>query len=1323
MIRKMASPRISAIIKLLDLNKNAARGEMKDLLLDFTYGDIRAILKKEYTKGLKRTLLGSQSGIHELEQTIKDFKDDDQVTAEKFLQCVTITNAIVQKSLINPKNIAAKKAGTYKKKAHNRCSESLLDFFSKRFGAHYTQNRYKALSEAILHDDVDYVQWCVTMQSYLDQYQQYHDLEHHTPPQKDGRILISYFLYRINLNLTSDLALYGNEVIAHLIKHPNKDMYQAIANLPMSFFRETLITPPSLRSPEKMLAALSLEEIIKNTLLIQDHTTMISTLDWLFTWTSHPRLVLTKRDPFCSSTFMQAMLTNNRQILDWFTAPSAGSTLSLKIDSFKKMVLSGAEVVTLIEECEPEILEKYVKMRNELASNINCFNIEEQPEHFCRTLFLSAMKRKNIRILITALELMKSTYGVENAAFPWAMLSALQKAATDDPSLLQGTYGAELSKFFKDKKIEIDAETIQKALTLHDSTFFIWIINHEETWFKIYNENIFTVNRNKALAQPFFYPYQQILIHIANSEDSKLFNKLLQLKNFTRERDPDSYLLILMDEDFIMPMTDRIKALNLITDASPQIISNLNGYISLIELSIEAIINLIETSPAHEETMLKNQFLHAAFARVNLKGMQWLAERYPNQLNNFIKHYDFEAFFEVTRKRPIAQLDWLTEISSPEMLAEMIKKRGEGIFSWAIKHNSTSHLTWMKKIDFPAMINLMIKNNYNGIIHKTDSDEDQLKLVYWFFENTKEHIGDILQANRNNIKRLFKTATQANDLMMLKIIAEHAPSLLSGCIHQGRFSPFHHAHKNNQREIAQWLLEDPDCLAHAESAPAHYQYDNMVNEHIDIQIQNLHGRQAEHGAELTEDVFDVNNEREAKHAFYMLRALIRRNGNIDDINFLLTIPSVRALAHRAIGREPQENELLRLAMRQDNDNACRLLLEIDEVRNLAEANDFYQNDLVTTVNLRELAQNRESAMVALNAGEVHALDKAFKYYHGPITEKGIPFLIDELRNKIIETYEKNPAKIITTSGGTLELPATHVDFELLNLNQEDRQKALEAYHTHQIHGAYRFLCRPNLWMHPEAIFVERNANREGWASARCDNLIAMLYLAAIDENIPCIRDFTLETKWIHFLHELALINRGHNWDKSKNGVEYDDKEADRPSCGPGMERRLFQSVPGNPLLTIFTKDMLLQIIGSFAFQYFTEKLKNENAAEIVKVLNENIIELDSTHIKTLTIFNIPQEKYEELKNQIMKSFGDDFNSRLQTLFDKQFELETSSEDVLKHYHVFTLDGLSHFYDHLIKLYPEPEPAPEPSKPSETGLFAQKNAAKPEGDTPEKPQPH
>ena len=179
-----------------------------------------------------------------------------------------------------------------------------------------------------------------------------------------------------------------------------------------------------------------------------------------------------------------------------------------------------------------------------------------------------------------------------------------------------------------------------------------------------------------------------------------------------------------------------------------------------------------------------------------------------------------------------------------------------------------------------------------------------------------------------------------------------------------------------------------------------------------------------------------------------------------------------------------------------------MLLGIPAVYELAEANNFYQAEIRNGIDLRALARDRESSMNALSLGEQKRLEGICAHYKEGLTKEKIPGVIEELRARLIDRYNKKPA-CIQRQGQDLALPLTWQEFKGLQLTPEERKSAFEAYYKHKDHTALRYLSAPNLWMHPDAAYVIEDERTRQRRSTFIENqtLIALFYLAAKDERI------------------------------------------------------------------------------------------------------------------------------------------------------------------------------------------------------------------------------
>jgi hypothetical protein len=449
------------------------------------------------------------------------------------------------------------------------------------------------------------------------------------------------------------------------------------------------------------------------------------------------------------------------------------------------------------------------------------------------------------------------------------------------------------------------------------------------------------------------------------------------------------------------------------------------------------------------------------------------------------------------------------------------------------------------------------------------------------------------------------------------------------------------------------------------------------------------------------------------------------------LRLLLGIPSVKALAHQELTRG-NPNELLRLAISIGNIQAATLLLNIEAVRVLAQQHNFYQLEARNGVDIRQLAQDRESSMTALTEGEKKRFDFAIEKYQPMIKKMGIDSIINKLRSHLIIIYEQQPACLVIGDKQT-NLPALAIRdfFRNAGLNKEDTKKVFEAYFTHPAHTAFRFLSKPNPFIHPKANYVNRSPDgKEGWSTfEEYLPLIAMFYLAAIDEQVSASDGHTLESRLNHFIQELALIGRAHNWDRTRvrneKEEEYDDLDFDRPSCYSGVKRRLFQSVVGHPLFDILDEDKIKAEINQLAFTHFKSILTDDNKHQFKKIIDDHYAlndtgNVDDTQVEKLAYLDIPQEKYEEFIKYLTQKYGTQFSDNPALVFQVKNALCVTPGDVGpdNRYHVLKLMTSTNFYKYL-EDYCENASNNGEAKASNTGLFSQSNAM--EVETPSQAQ--
>jgi hypothetical protein len=537
--------------------------------------------------------------------------------------------------------------------------------------------------------------------------------------------------------------------------------------------------------------------------------------------------------------------------------------------------------------------------------------------------------------------------------------------------------------------------------------------------------------------------------------------------------------------------------------------------------------------------------------------------------------------------------------------------------------------------------------------------------------------------------RSFRWACENGHLPTVLWLVEHNANQLEAMAPVWDYFAFRQAFANRHLDVQKWLLHNAGCFAYAEEHV--YEYHEVIQPFVQKIIADLHQAQETFISHQPVAEFSINDPERTKHVFYILRNLIRRNDRTldGDMRFLLDIPSVRDLAHREV-TAGQSNELLRLAQLTDNREASNLLLAIPAVRRLAQQNNFYRDESFGGVDLSRVAQNCESAMTALSQGEARRLDAAIRYYLPQVTTAGVANIMDDLCLNLVNRYIMHPAAILM-NGAEVKLPCSYEDFLALNLQGEDLECALRAYYQHKDHSAWRYLSVPNRWMHPQASYVNHSEDgRTHWAMIESfQPLIALLYLAASDTKIPASNGHTLKTRLDHFIDELALLGRAHNWDntRQRNGKQeaFDDLEGDRPSCWSGVKRRLFQSVIGHPMLDILTEDIIKQEIRDFALAHFKSNINTANK-HALKEAFDAVIGMTGDG-KALQCLDIPEEKQQEFKKYLSQKYGAAYATDriLLCLVRDSLSLDSNSASVVHHCHAMKLDGLTKLYDYLTQV--------------------------------------
>jgi hypothetical protein len=508
----------------------------------------------------------------------------------------------------------------------------------------------------------------------------------------------------------------------------------------------------------------------------------------------------------------------------------------------------------------------------------------------------------------------------------------------------------------------------------------------------------------------------------------------------------------------------------------------------------------------------------------------------------------------------------------------------------------------------------------------------------------------------------YNRAACCGQLDVLRYLEEKAGDQLQDMLAANNFYALQLAGDRGQTQTVNHLLHHTSVFAFSESHVEEWHY--YTTPFIQEQLGQLRIQKERFDLENPREVFTPSPE-EARFYFYVLRNLIRR-ASFDpvrnDFVFLMNMPSVRDLLHTQ-GTTGQDNELLRLALSTNNRDAAVMLLDIPAVRALAEANDFYRQEQQGGIDLRQLAQDRESSMRALTQGEQARLAELEGCYSLLLDATTVEEVMADLRETLAARYEANPATIsiqdpITNDVTVFELPLSWEKFEQLQLNAEDKARALKAYYEHPDHTALRYLSKPNHWMHPEASYVEINeARTERWAVfAGHEHFMALLYLAANDETE--LNGYNRAQRLELFIKDIALIGRAHNWDRTRDREdaqrrrllveEFDDGQGDRPSCFSGVKRRLFHSLVTFLQRAQLTQEHIEQELNSFMRQHFKNRITKDNRMLVQSAWGKLIAaeELSTEEHHALKQLNVTQEEQNSFISELTQKYGQDFTSDL-----------------------------------------------------------------------------
>ncbi len=702
----------------------------------------------------------------------------------------------------------------------------------------------------------------------------------------------------------------------------------------------------------------------------------------------------------------------------------------------------------------------------------------------------------------------------------------------------------------------------------------------------------------------------------------------------------------------------------------------------------------------------KYQFMLTLAEHGCLDILQWLETWMPpDEFKAMLGSH--KPFIRAAENGHLHLLKWLNERAGEHSLA--LRAEGYAAYCYAAQNGHTDIMEWITASLSPEEITELLQTKGFDILSGA-ANNGHVNTLILLRDSLKSQL--FLEMIRQDGYAVFRLACQNERLEVLKWLKENILSEFLAMITTNDYGAFRYAFSEDNREVLKWLIMNSAvCFSYLEMHG--HEYGALMVPLMDDMIRELNHEREHFRLTRPNAVFDIQDEERVKVMLFVIRNLIRQNNSAHNeiLNFLIEIPSIRARLHETLTDQP--NELVHLALTTGNTHAARILLSVDAVRRIAAQNNFYRIEATHGIDYRTLTRDHESSMRSLSEGEQKRLEKAINYYQPTIDARGADSIIDELKTTLATIYVNSPAQI-EVDGQTITLPLYFNELTQLNLKPGDYQNALKAYYQHKAHTVLRYLSIPNHWIHPDASYVCTDPSNRRLKYADFQGykpVIAMYYLAVVDKSIPPAAGHTYEGKMEHFINELALIGRAHNWDKTRirNGKEeeFDDLGGDRPSCYSGVKKRLFQSVIGHPFFVVLNLNTLIEEIKEFARNHFTVQITTENKAVAFDAFNYYVtmLDLEAEHAEQLKIFNIPREKQNVFIDMLKQKYGTAFTGDpgFISYVEEVLSLKPNSPSPLDSYHALKLDGITGLYQMLEKVN-QSEVNESSATTAENGLF-------------------
>ena len=670
------------------------------------------------------------------------------------------------------------------------------------------------------------------------------------------------------------------------------------------------------------------------------------------------------------------------------------------------------------------------------------------------------------------------------------------------------------------------------------------------------------------------------------------------------------------------------------------------------EGNIEELRSLIQGEPIECQSIISSDDFDGFFlAAVNghLDILKELKKLIPaDQVADIIRGGDYTIFYLTAEKgHSDIMVELITSLPANEV-ADMIRSQDYNGFCWTAGFGDFNMmerlLDLMPADEATKMISI---NNYRPL--RLATEHGQLDMMVKLINlMPAEDIFDTICFEDYDV--FCSTARNGHIAVMEKLLSLIPADEIAQMITADDYEAFNSAERNGHLAVIERLMLFPEVFWYAEES-----YTDRASAFAEQFFERLRQRMSN-----STDFFDITDAEEARLCFYIMRHFIEQNTDesYEKLRHLLTIPALQHRAHQTM-TQGFPNELLSVAREVENRAAITYLLTIPAVNALDQI--VYE----------------ESSMRALTEDEVKKLRQAAKKYL-PKTKQlgGAAAVIDSIKKQLITRYEENAAMFNPEDGSIISLPLSADAFNQLALSPEMHARALISYYQHPLHSAYRYLSKPNSWIHPEAEHVYREPDGTAYSTYEThQELIALMYLAVTDEDIPVIHDISTEVRLNFFFNELAWIGRAHNWNETRiNAVTdeeeyYDDLEADKPSCAGGIKRRLMQAsfLLGHPLFEMLnSSDIDVEVI-KIVRAHFMSRITDANIVELHQAWDDILAGDASSSPSPLDVLNFSAAEQEQHISTITEMFEHRLDGTLKYYLQQRFDMHPSFKNLAEQF--------------------------------------------------------